>query len=113
MFIATASSELAISALTQAEVMVHPHRADILEEFERNIAGLQWDVQGIDARDARELAILRAETSLRMPDLVVLQLALKLGAGLATTDATLAREATHKGLEVCAPAVTPLVSTNR
>lgn len=48
-----------------------------------------------------------------MPDLVVLQLALKLGAEIATTDATLAREATHKGLEVSAPAVTPLVPTNR
>lgn len=103
MFQATLGRGLAMPALTYAEVLVHPTRAGQADTFENNIAGLGLDIRPIVDSDARGLADIRAESSLKMPDAIVLQLALEERATLATTDKPLAKEAESRGLKVLRP----------
>ena len=49
------------------------------------------------------LSSLRAHTGLKMPDAVVVNLAVNTGATLATTDQTVAHRAMELGLEVRSP----------
>jgi predicted nucleic acid-binding protein len=63
---------------------------------------LGLDIRPIFDSDTRGLADIRAESSLKMPDAIVLQLALEEQATLATTDKFLAREAERRGLKVLA-----------
>ena len=103
MFQATLGYGLAMPALTYAEVLVHPTRVGQADTFENNIAGLGLDIRPIVDSDTRGLAHIRAESSLKMPDAIVLQLALEEQATLATTDKPLAREAQSRGLKVFRP----------
>jgi predicted nucleic acid-binding protein len=103
MFQATLGLGLVMPALTYAEVLVHPTRAGQADTFENNIAGLGLDIRPIFDTDTRGLAEIRAESSLKMPDAIVLQLALAEQATLATTDTSLATEAQNRGLKVLAP----------
>ena len=102
MFLDTIDATLAMSVLTYAEVLVHPTRAG-KAEFEQNIAGLGIERVTVGAEDAPALAHLRASTSLKMPDVIVLHLAAGLGASLATTDRELAGEAALLGVTVLEP----------
>lgn len=103
MFIDTIDSSLAMSALTYAEVFVHPTRAAKAREFEKTLAGLGMDVVGVRPEDAVEIARIRATTSLKMPDSIVLHVATRLSASLATTDQSLAREASQLAIVVLSP----------
>jgi predicted nucleic acid-binding protein len=103
MFLDTIDATLAMSVLTHAEVLVHPTRAGKVAEFERNIAGLGIEIVTVAADDGPALAHLRASTSLKMPDVIVLHLAVGLGASLATTDRELAGEAALRGVSVLEP----------
>ncbi len=103
MFLDSLDAALAMSVLTYAEVLVHPTRAGKVAEFEQNIAGLGIEIVAVGAEDAPALAHLRASTSLTMPDVIVLHLAVGLGASLATTDRVLAGEAALLGLTVLEP----------
>ncbi len=103
MFMRTLNQELVMSALTYAEVLVHPTRAGRADEFDQRIAGLKLGIRPAAPEDATLLAGLRATTSLRMPDVVVLQLATSEQATLATTDKTLAKEARSRDLRVLQP----------
>ena len=103
MFVDTIAASLVMSVLTYAEVLVHPTRVGKVEEFERNIDGLGIEIVTAGAEDASTLALLRASTSLKMPDAIVLHLAARLGASLATTDRGLAAEASHRGVTVFEP----------
>ena len=103
MFLDSLDAALAMSVLTYAEVLVHPTRAGKVAEFEQNIAGLGIEIVAVGAEDAPALAHLRASTSLKMPDVIVLHLAVGLGASLATTDRVLAGEAALLGLTVSEP----------
>lgn len=103
MFQSTLGYGLVMPALTYAEVLVHPTRAGKADTFENNIAGLRLDIRPIFDSDARGLADIRAESSLKMPDAIVLQLALEEQATLATTKNMLAKEAESRGLKVFAP----------
>jgi predicted nucleic acid-binding protein len=103
MFLDTIDATLAMSVLTYGEVLVHPTRAGKVAEFERNIAGLGIERVAVGAEDAPALAHLRASTSLKMPDVIVLHLAVGLGASLATTDRELAGEAALRGVSVLEP----------
>jgi predicted nucleic acid-binding protein len=89
-FTDTLHEDLRISALTYAEVLVHPTRANVADTFEQNIRGLQLEICALSANDSRPLAALRSSSPLRMPDAASLHLASRLGAGLATTDGVLA-----------------------
>lgn len=104
MFRETAYSQLAMTALTFAEVQVHPIKANKLEALIANIASLGIEILPIAESDAYELARLRVETRLKMPDAVVLQACIKLSAGLATTDQELSDAAKNRNLQIFSPA---------
>ncbi|MDR1189096.1 MAG: PIN domain-containing protein [Bifidobacteriaceae bacterium] len=92
--------ELAIPALTLAEVMVLPAAAGELDSAMAQVDALGVVAYPLEVSDVRRLAALRAETRLRMPDAVVLLLTLRHGATLATFDERLARVARDLGVAV-------------
>lgn len=103
MFRDTASFELQMSALTQAEVLVHPARAGKLEKFLKLIRGLGLEITPIEEADSSKLASIRSTTNLKMPDAVVLHQAMKVKGSIATTDNKLAQVAKANGLGVFKP----------
>jgi len=104
MFLETSSFDLQMTCLTQAEVMVHPQRANKIEKFLKLIAGLNLEITPIEAADASQLASIRATTNLKMPDAVIVSQAMKVNGSIATTDQTLAQVARSKGVGVFHPA---------
>lgn len=103
LFTSTTGEEWVISSLNLAEVMVHPVRAGKEEEFLRGVEGLRLRVEGTQPEHASELARLRAKTTLKMPDVIALHVAINLRASLATTDSLLAQKARERELVVHAP----------
>jgi predicted nucleic acid-binding protein len=103
LFVSTARFTLAMSALTYAEVMVHPARAGRLGDFVTGVSGLQLDIRPVEAGDAEAIAQLRDTTGLKMPDVCLLHCALPSSAILATTDSELARVARDLGITVTLP----------
>jgi predicted nucleic acid-binding protein len=103
MFRDTAAFGLQMTALTQAEVLVHPARAGKLEKFLKLIGALGLEITPIEESDSRQIAKIRAETSLKMPDAVVLSQATKVSGSVATTDKQLAKVAKDNGLAVFSP----------
>jgi predicted nucleic acid-binding protein len=93
MFRDTVEFELALSVLTHAEVLVHPVRAGRESDFERSLHGLGADLLPLTADSGAQLAQLRAQTSLKMPDVVVLYEAHRMSGSIATTDKGLAAAA--------------------
>jgi len=105
MFRDTAASKLEMPVLSFAEVLVHPTRQGKREKFLSSISGLGLEVIELPAQSALELASLRHQTNLKMPDVVVLQRAVAVGGTLATTDRKLAETASGLGLVVSSPLV--------
>ena len=105
MFRDTAASKLEMPVLSFAEVLVHPTRQGKREKFLSSISGLGLEVIELPAQAALELASLRHQTNLKMPDVVVLQRAVAVGGTLATTDRKLAETASGLGLVVSSPLV--------
>lgn len=103
MFSDTVEWGLRMTALTLAEVMVHPARAGRLDEFLEAIEGLAIVQAPITDSDARRIALIRSKSSLKMPDAVVLGEASKHAGSIATTDQLLARVARENGLGVFHP----------
>lgn len=103
MFVETAGDELVMSTLTYAEVLVRPIREGRADVFESSIDGLGIELAAVDKANARPLAVLRAETNLKMPDAIVLATAAQNGSRLATTDNVLAKVARDRGLAVIHP----------
>ena len=103
MFRDTASFELQMSALTQAEVLVHPARAGKLDKFLKLIRELGLEITPIEEADASKLASIRSNTNLKMPDVVVLHQAMKVTGSIATTDQQLAKVAKSTGVGVFYP----------
>ena len=93
-----------MTALTQAEVLVHPARAGKLEKFLKLINSLGLEITPIEESDSTQIAKIRSTTSLKMPDAVVLCQAIKVAGSIATTDLKLARVAKEKGIGVFSPA---------
>ena len=103
MFRDTASFDLQITALSQAEAMVHPARNGKLDKFQKLVSALGVEVTPIEGEDAAKLTSLRVSTSLKMPDVCVLNQAIKVRGSIATTDKELAKAAKSKGVGVFAP----------
>ena len=99
----TAAFDLATSTLTYAETLIHPTKAGKKNVFESAFAGLGVKVHPLLPGDALDLADVRNQTSLRMPDAVVLALAVKLGANIATTDQELGKAARKRKIGVFQP----------
>jgi len=100
---AVAVDQLHVPTLNLAEVLVGQVRQGRGAPAEAAIKALGVGVVSSDSLGALELATLRANTGLKLPDCVVLACALKLDAALATTDKVLAREATKLGLALALP----------
>lgn len=103
MFRDTLADDLVMNVLTHAETLVHPARAMRLTEFTSGISGLGIRIIGIEPSMGVELARVRVESALRMPDTVVLAQAIALNATIATTDRTLATRAAEFGMQILAP----------
>jgi predicted nucleic acid-binding protein len=103
LFIKTAGDDLIMSTLTYAEVLVRPLREGRVEKFESSISGLGITLATVTVDDARQLAGIRVATNLKMPDAVILAVAEQNVGAIATTDASLARAASERGVTVYRP----------
>lgn len=99
----TAAEDFVISALNYAEILVSPTRKGILSKFRKSIDSLGYEIGAISPEDAVDIAQIRSETGLRMPDAVVVHTAHAHSASLATTDAQVAKIATERGITVYCP----------
>lgn len=92
--------EWAASTITLAEVLVGAARAQRLDEQLAVLAALEIREVSIDQGAAAQLARLRAETGLRMPDCCVLHAAAQTHAdAVGTRDERLRRAAAIRGLQ--------------
>lgn len=96
--LAHASDDLAMSVLTLAEVAVGPARLDRLGDACTAAAVLRLAVAPLDGADWTQLARLRVETGLGMPDCCVVHTALHQSGPVATCDRRLGRAADNLGL---------------
>ena len=103
MFSDTISFELAMSALTYSEALVHPTKAGKELQFEKSVKGLGIEIKGIGPDEAREIASQRVRSGLKMPDAVVLALAARLKGSIATSDKALAAAARRMSIGVFQP----------
>lgn len=91
---------LAASTITLAEVLVGAARVGRLDEQLEAFAALKISELPVERGAAVQLARLRAESGLRMPDCCVLHAAVTAGAdALATRDDRLSRAAAERGLD--------------
>ncbi|MDJ0356269.1 type II toxin-antitoxin system VapC family toxin [Paenarthrobacter sp. PH39-S1] len=98
-FLATSASESwIINVLTLAEVLVAPARVGRLQQAQSVLDLLNIHTDSLAADQAPELASLRAETGLKMPDACVLLTAVNRSASLATFDTKLAAAADRLGV---------------
>ncbi|MEY2954833.1 MAG: hypothetical protein RL530_434 [Actinomycetota bacterium] len=102
-FTLVAGDQIAIPALTLAEVMVRPIAAGKMDFLKQNLESLRLDVVPMLPEDAEPLAHMRSETGLKMPDALVLLTAVSLGAELMSTDASLISKARNLGIPTIAP----------
>ena len=90
-------------SLTLAEVLVTPARGRKLTAALQALAHLGIEEWCPEPGRARDLAELRTETGLKMPDVCVLDAALCTGTALATFDGRLAAGARSCGVRVVSP----------
>ena len=86
------------SSITLAEVLVAPARAGRLAHARAALQSLGVSELGLSVDAAPRLAMLRAETSLKLPDCCVLLAAEDVPGRVLTFDARLGREAARRGL---------------
>jgi len=94
----TPEQALATPSLTLAEALVKPARARRAAEAEALLR--RYGIDEMAPSRPIDLALLRANSGLRMPDAVVLQAALDSGGRLATFDQRLAGSARQHGVPV-------------
>ena len=92
-----------ISALTYAEVLVHPARGKKLNLFLRDFAQAGFEIVSLAEADSLEIANVRSITSLKTPDAVVVALAIRLDAAIATADLSLVAAARAMKIGVFQP----------
>jgi predicted nucleic acid-binding protein len=94
----SAGEPLKASPLTLAEVLVGPARAGHLDRASAVLDQLDVAAQHLPEDAPRRLALLRAQTNLKLPDCCVLLAAEQTDAAVATFDHRLANAATERGL---------------
>jgi predicted nucleic acid-binding protein len=99
-------TRIGTSTVTLAEVLVRPTQVGLLREVEAKLRELRLAEVGLGRHAAVRLALLRAETGLKMPDCCVL-LAAEDGdaTGILTMDERLRAQAVRLGFEC--PGVQP------
>ena len=97
---ASGSEELGASVVTLAEVLVGPARKGMVERALAALEQLAVAAVPIARETAVRLALVRAETGLKLPDCCVLLAAEESEAAVATFDGRLAGAATSRGLRL-------------
>lgn len=92
--------ELAMHHISIAESLVGPAKRDLIDDAERAIGTLGVERLQPPIDEPRRLALLRAESGLKMPDCCVLAAAEHNDATLATFDRRLADAARERGIDV-------------
>ncbi|UFS59266.1 type II toxin-antitoxin system VapC family toxin [Subtercola endophyticus] len=87
------------SVLTLAEALVYPTLAGAQDRAFSALERIELAVVPLDGTDALELARVRAQYHVRMPDAVALHAALSTRSTLATFDTSLSAAATLAGVE--------------
>ena len=95
---ASGSEELSASVVTLAEVLVGPARKGVVDRALAALEQLAVAAVPIARETPVRLALVRAETGLKLPDCCVLLAAEESGAAVATFDDRLAGAATSRGL---------------
>jgi predicted nucleic acid-binding protein len=93
-----AHESFSVAAMTLAECLVHPVRADALHPALTALMALELDVEDMRQRDAVPLARLCEQTRLKLPDAAVLHTAMVADCSIATTDVALAQAARRVGI---------------
>ena len=86
------------STITLAEVLVDPTRSGTLRAAKTALSALGVEELPLPQGAAEQLAALRAETGLKLPDCCVLLAAEEAKGGVLTFDERLARAAAERGL---------------
>jgi predicted nucleic acid-binding protein len=94
----TVGVELVVGTITLAEILVGPVRAGMEEKVLLALQELGVREVPLPSSAAVQLASLRAETGLKLPDCCVLLLAIVSGSRVASFDTRLNREAAHRGV---------------
>jgi len=95
-----AEEDALLHPVTLAECLVAPAQLGVLDDAAEGLRA-SFVVTDVDAAAPERWAALRAETGLRLPDVIVLDTALSYNArAIATFDTRLAASATQRGLEV-------------
>jgi len=97
---AAAQGPLTASALTVAEVLVHPTAGGLGEQAYAALQAMDLLVLDVPADAAMQLASLRARTGRRMPDCCVLLAAERTGGAVLTLDEKLRGSAADVGISV-------------
>ena len=97
---ASGSEELGASVVTLAEVLVGPARKGVVERALAALEQLAVAAVPVARETAVRLALVRAESGLKLPDCCVLLAAEESGAAVATFDGRLAGAATSRGLRL-------------
>jgi predicted nucleic acid-binding protein len=105
LLLAAAGEALAASPLTLAEVLVGPARSGRLDQAVAALHDLDVASVRLDEDAPTRLAVLRAETNLKLPDCCVLLAARQLHGAVATFDDGLTTAARERGLAVKESAV--------
>ena len=95
---ASGSEELSASVVTLAEVLVGPARKGVVDRALAALEQLAVAAVPIARETPVRLALVRAETGLKLPDCCVLLAAEESGAAVATFDDRLSGAATSRGL---------------
>ncbi len=103
MFLDTVAWQFQMTVLNQAEAMIHPTKAGKLKQFHAAVDRLRIEIVPVESSDGAQLAKIRADTNLRMPDVLVLHQALKVDGAIATTDKSLAEAARARSVGAFAP----------
>jgi predicted nucleic acid-binding protein len=91
---------IVLHSLTMAEVLVGPARTGAHVQARERLAAAGFRLSPTGDPHPEALALVRATTSLKMPDACVLATAERLVVALATFDARLARDARARGVRV-------------
>lgn len=99
----TIADDFHMSSMNLAEVTVQPMRLGFEKKFFDGINGLNIKVSGLSHDAGLELARIRANENIPMPDCCAIQLVIEKHAALATCDKAQAKAAKNLGIEVFQP----------
>ena len=96
----SAGEPFAASPITLAEVLTGPAKAGVLERAKDALLAIGVSNTGMDEEAPSRLAVIRANTGLKMPDCYVVLAAEQERTDLATFDVRLADAARERGIRV-------------